>query len=56
VNYCFGAPGRAGARPARSDLADPRASQSALKIVYGCVILVAVSVSSGRLGARKQSG
>jgi hypothetical protein len=29
--------------------------QSALETVYGCVILVAVSVSSGKLGARKQS-
>jgi ribose transport system permease protein len=29
--------------------------QSALEIVYGCVILVAVSVSSGRLGRRKES-
>jgi ribose transport system permease protein len=29
--------------------------QSALEIVYGCVILVAVSVSSGRLGKRRGS-
>jgi ribose transport system permease protein len=29
--------------------------QSALEIVYGCVILVAISVSSGRLGKRKES-
>jgi ribose transport system permease protein len=30
--------------------------QSALEIVYGCVILLAVSVSSGRLGRRRESG
>jgi ribose transport system permease protein len=29
--------------------------QSALEIVYGCVILVAVSLSSGRLGARTEA-
>lgn len=29
--------------------------QSALEIVYGCVILVAVSVSSGRLGKRRET-
>jgi ribose transport system permease protein len=29
--------------------------QSALEIVYGCVILVAVSVSSGRIGRRRES-
>jgi len=29
--------------------------QSALEIVYGCVILVAISVSSGRLGRRRES-
>jgi ribose transport system permease protein len=29
--------------------------QSALEIVYGCVILVAISVSSGRLGKRRDS-
>lgn len=29
--------------------------QSALEIVYGCVILVAVSVSSGRIGRRRET-